>query len=279
MPKTIGVLALSVNLDTFRTHYFATCENFLQANVLANDDDIFVEGLVYTQGYDWPLSRTGLRIIRDDTMYNKGYSISEIRDYFTKKAFDEYGYDYILFADDDFKFGPRSGECILRDFDLMEDHRDVGITNFHYNIKLDCESYFGEYYDFNPSRVCTRSGIFVRRDAYVTWGGKDKVIYYEECVLACEAYMRGYRVVHSIADIIHITKRTGLGKTMEREYEDNFDEMVGGRQVMCRRGYFVPATNHKGFPDYRKPCKISPIAQHRHDVNHERIVKGLSPEL
>lgn len=275
MSKKIAVMALSVNINTFYSHYFSTCENFLSANM--TDEDVIVEGLVYTQGFSWNIMTTGLRVIRDDSMYKKGYSISEIRDYFTKKAFDDYGYDYILFCDDDFKFGSRSGECIIRDFRFMEENPDVGITNFHYNIKLDKRAYEGEYYDFNPSRVCTRSGIFVKRDAFVTWGGEDKVIYYEECVLAGEAYRKGYRVVHSIADIIHITKKSGLGKSLEREYKDNFAEMNGGRQVMHRKGYYDPVKCKDGTIDYRKPCKISKLLFESHLTNRQLIRQGLTP--
>ena len=277
MIKKIGVMALTVNEEIFRSHYLATYENFFQANM--TDLEVVVEGLVYTQGFDISEKEeyTGLHVVRDDSVFKKGYSISEIRDYFTEKAFEDYGYDYILFCDDDFKFGSRSGECILRDFQFMESNPDVGITNFHYNIRLDEETYSKEYYDFNPSRVCTRSGIFVKRDAFVTWGGGDMVIYYEECVLAGEAYRRGYRVVHSIADIIHITKKSGLGKSLEREYKDNFSDMVGGRQVMCRKGLYVPATDKDGTVNYRKPCKVSQVLADLHHNNNNLIRRGLNP--
>lgn len=271
----VGIVALSVDESILRSHYLDTYEYFLAANI--NPFGIVVEGLVYTQGYEIKNSQlyTGVKIVRDDSMFRKGYVISEIRDYFTKRAFEENEYDYILSCDDDFKFRPRSHESILNDVLYMERYRNVGVTCMHYHKGGPDDSVLQDivlptyYYDFNPSRVATRSGIMIRKEAFVSWGGEDKVRYFEEAVMATYAYQEGFRVVHSLSDTIHKTKSTGLGQSLERKYGKN-DIPQSGRQILHQKGLLDPSLDKEGNPRYDTPCKVSSKLLKDHLDNHRR---------
>lgn len=230
--KRILVLALSVNQDILCTHILNTWHLLRNSKGISYD----LQGVVFTQGFEHSSDFDDLRLVRDDSHYKVGLSISEIRDYFTRKAIKEYRPDYILHCDDDFKFTPTSRQFLDRDFRYMESHPDVGVMcMYHCNANK-----YETPYDLEPSRVATRSGILIRTDAFETWGGADQVRYFEECVMAAYVYRKGYRVVHSVSSTIHITKSTGLGKSLEREYgEDNIPN--NGRKILCDKGWFLPS--------------------------------------
>lgn len=266
MERKIKVLflALSVNSDILNTHFYESFEEFIEPQIINNSSlNYDIKALVYIQGFGSTHTSGLIDFVRDDTMFNKGYSISEIRDYFTTKAITEYSPDYIFHCDDDFKFRSKSLYSVCRDLAYLESHPEVGMTNMHYRKGGPAES--DEYYDFNPSRVATRMGILLRSNAYVSWGGEHKVTYFEECVLATYAYHAGYEIKHSISDIIHKTKPTGLGLSLERKYGKS-NIPGSGRRVLSELGLLIPSTDKIGNPRYDVPCRISNKLKTNHDI-------------
>lgn len=247
-------LALSVNREILNSHFYESFVRFIEPAIKQSKEDFQIKALVYAQGFDMTSSSEIIDIVRDDTVFNKGYSISEIRDYFTSKAIKEYNPKYIFHCDDDFKFRENSYYSVCRDLSYLDSHPEVGMTNMHYHKGGPSET--DEYYDFNPSRVATRMGILFRTDAYVSWGGEHKVTYFEECVLAARAYEKGYEIKHSVSDIIHKTKPTGLGLSLERKYGKS-NIPGSGRRVLSEEGLFIPRTDCSGEPRYDVPCKLS----------------------
>lgn len=275
--KSITILALSINKDILESHFINTFK-YIEDNIPKYENEFLINGVVYTQGFDQPKVFDHCKFVRDDTVYNQGYSISEVRDYFTDKiAYNPPHPDYIFHCDDDFKFGPRSLECIINDVRYMESCKDVGLSCMHYHKGgPDSDNY---WYNFNPSRVATRSGILFKVSAYDGWGGENKVRYFEECVLATKIYLKGYRVVHSVSDIIHKTKPTGLGLSLERKYGKN-NIPDSGRKILCDKGYLIPSkgTNEEGHTYYRYdvPLKTSELTEDTHFKNNLKLVLGLT---
>lgn len=267
--KKILFLALSVSEEILNTHFYETFVKFIEPIGLFEYD---VQALVYIQGFGSTHTSGLIDFVRDDTMFNKGYSISEIRDYFTQKAIKDYCPDYILICDDDTKFGFASLYSVDCDVSYLEKHPEVGMTNMHYH--KGGHDHSTKYYDFNPSRVAARSGILLRTDAYVTWGGENKVTYFEECVLATYAYQKGYEIKHSVSDIIHKSKPSGLGLSLERKYgKSNIPS--SGRRVLSELGLLVPCTDSEGNPRYDVPCKLSKSLQEIHNRNKERLLSNV----
>lgn len=267
--KKVLFLALSVNEEILNTHFYETFVKFIEPKDSLQYD---IKALVYVQGFGNSRTSDLIDFVRDDAMFGKGYSISEIRDYFTQKAIKDYCPDYIFSCDDDFKFRDASLYSICRDVEYLESHPEVGLTNMHYHKGGPTEDDL--YYDFNPSRVATRMGILFRTDAYVTWGGESKVIYFEECVLATYAYQKGYEIKHSVSDIIHKTRSTGLGLSLEHKYgKSNIPR--SGRRVLSELGLLVPRTDSEGNPRYDVPCKISKTLEESHIKNKERLLNNV----
>lgn len=267
--KKVLFLALSINEEILNTHFYETFVKFVEPIGPFLEYDI--KALVYVQGFGNSHTSGLIDFVRDDTMFGKGYSISEIRDYFTQKAINDYRPDYIFSCDDDFKFGSESLYYIDCDVSYLEEYSEIGMTNMHYHKgSYVCST---EYYDFNPSRVATRSGILFKTDAYVTWGGESKVTYFEECVLATYAYQKGYEIKHSVSDIIHKTKSTGLGLSLERKYGKS-NIPGSGRRVLSELGLLIPRTDSEGSPRYDVPCKISKSLEESHNRNKERLLSS-----
>lgn len=225
-------------------------------------DTYDLEAVVFTQGFDYEGQDSRVTYIRDDSYYRKGKSISEIREYFTLRATEEFGFDYILFTDDDFKFRDLSGESLYNNVMFMENHQNVGLINMKMTNKPCSDE--KDFSPINPTFVYMRGGILVRVSAYNGWGGKFKCIYYEEAVLATLIYAAGYDVYQSSTDVIHRTAHTGLGRTIEREHKEDFSTINGGRQVLARAGYVVPQTDENGLLNYRVPCKLSDYCENLH---------------
>lgn len=267
MSKVV-ILALSIDESILDSHFVSSFTNLRDSK-----EELDYNTVIFTQGFDYPDYVEGISFIRDDTMYNKGYSISEIRDYFTRRVISEMKPEFILHCDDDFKFGVNSLKSICNDVKLMEDNKDVGLTCMHY-----CKSGPSdppEYYDFNPSRVATRSGVLFRVEAYTTWGSEYKVRYFEECFLATEIYRRGYKVMHSVSDTIHKTKPSGLGLSQERQYGKN-NIPYSARKILCDINYLVPSIGKdKDGNDYLRydiPLRVSDSSFKLHNLYHKNLL-------
>lgn len=260
-------LALSVNEDILDTH-FANSFHYINESNDPIENDISYKAVVYTQGFDYNKKMNKVDFIRDDTVYRKGLSISEIRDYFTKKAIEDYTPEYILHCDDDFKFRERSMKAVCNDIKLMEEFPEIGLSCMHYS-KDGPEDNNGYQYDFNPSRVATRSGILFKTDSYEDgdWGSSYKVRYFEECYLASMIYKKGYRVIHSSSPTIHKTKPTGLGLSLERKYGKN-NIPDSGRKVLCDLGLLIPSVGKledgTQYNRYDVPLKTSNKLENLH---------------
>lgn len=255
----IIALALSVNEEILTTHFLKTWHHMKITPTINYD----LTGVIFTQGFDISTDDPSLRITRDDSHYQSGYTISEIRDYFTKIAIEKYHPDYILHCDDDFKFTDNSKNFLTDDIEYAESHPDVGVMCMYHTSRS------ATPYDLNPSQVATRSGILIRTDAFVTWGGESKVKYFEECVMAVHAYREGYRVVHTTTSTVHNTKPTGLGRSLEIKYGEN-NIPNNGRKIMCDEGYLLPAISKQdGSKRYdTTTLDLSPKLREEHDHNH-----------
>lgn len=259
-------LALSVNEEILTSHF---ADSFRYINEFSssfiNQEDY--RAVVYTQGFDYRASIDNVDFIRDDTVYNQGLSISEIRDYFTSKAIESYHPEYILHCDDDFKFREKSMKSVYNDIKFMEKHPEIGLSCMHYS-KGGPDDINGYQYDFNPSRVATRSGILYKTCAYEKgdWGSDYKVRYFEECYLASMIYQKGYRIIHSSSPTIHKTKPTGLGLSLERKYGKN-NIPQNGRKILHDQGLLTPSYNKDGSPRYDVPMRVSENLQSFHEIN------------
>ena len=255
-------LALSIDKEILDTHFAGT---FDLINKSSSSQLYSYRAVVYTQGFTYDKEVDNVEFIRDDTMYRKGYSISEIRDYFTSKALANYNPEFVMHCDDDFKFQSESSRSVYQDMIYMKSHPEVGLTCMHYHKNgppVDSEY----YYDFNPSRVATRSGILFRSEAFSTWGGDSKVRYFEEAVLSTYIYRDGYDIKHSISNTIHKTKPTGLGLSLERKYgKSNIPQ--SGRRILHEQGYLIPSLDKEGKPRYDTPLKVSEDLQKLHEIN------------
>lgn len=137
-------------------------------------------------------------VISDDNMYNKGYSISEIRDYFISKYYDLLD-DYVLIVDDDINYKHNSLRIIkgcLRS--ISKPNSDIGLINLVATYKNVSDIYIS---DANIPTVGTKSGILIRKSLlssnYPTtdnYGSYYKILYAEEPYLATKIYCKGYRV-------------------------------------------------------------------------------------
>lgn len=251
----VVILALSVNEKTLR-------EKLLQSSRYLYKYQI----VIITQGFEiTDINGPNLHFIRDDhfVINKERESISVIREYFTDKIINRHCPEYILFIDDDFKFRELSESHLDDAIYFMDKHPEVGLINFKMNHpdKLPYEYNF-EY--INPSFVYMRGGILIRTKAYQGWGGEDSVVYYEEAYLATLIYKAGYNVMSGYTDVVHRTVKSGLGRTMEEKYKDNFNEMRGGRQCLHRKGLVVPSINSEGVPNYKVPCKMSEFTESCH---------------
>lgn len=248
------ILALSINEQTLRSKLLDSSYNITNYRIVVITQGFTVEDF-YGPNVDF---------IRDDKFVNLKRPISEIREYFTKLVGEKYNPEYFLFIDDDFKFRDMSELCIDYALNFMNDSPTVGLINF----KMNCPDKLPKSYSFediNPTFVYMRGGILVRGRAYCGWGGEDHVIYYEESYLATLVYLSGYEVMSGYTDVVHRTVRSGLGKSMEEKYKDNFNQMNGGRQCLHRRGYIIPQLDKEGSPNYRVPCKLSDFTLKSHD--------------
>lgn len=260
----ILILALSVSEETLVSHFEDSFREYVEG---FSSDQVDLKSVVYLQGFSRESPCKQLFYVRDDSFYNKGFSISEIRDYFTSRAIREYCPDYILSCDDDFKFRSSFIQSLLRDLKFFIDSPSAGLSCMHYHKYCPEEE---DLYEFNPSRVATRSGLFFRVSAYPEegWGGQDKVRYFEECYLAAMIYKKGYQIYHSSSDTIHKTKPTGLGLSQEKKYGKN-NIPFSGRKILCDKGYYVPSQGK--LPDgstylrYDVPLKVSKILQKFHE--------------
>lgn len=264
MTTRVLITALSVDYKTLDEYFVRTYESLVN-HELSNKVDF--HSVVFTQGFVYDKVVKGIDFIYDDTMYGKGYSISEIRDYFTERLIEEYNFDYFYFCDDDFKFNTESLRSIYNDMTYMDINPEVGLTSMHYkkNGPGEVPDY---YYDFLPSRVAMCSGMMVRKSAFNGWGGSLGIRYFEECSMAAYVYANGYRVVHSLSNTIHRTKPTGLGISQERQYGKN-NIPKNGRRVMCEEGLFIPSIgkdeNGNKFHRYDVPLKNSEKLEKLHE--------------
>lgn len=260
-------LALSINEDILNTH-FADSFHYINESNNCSESKVSHKAVVYTQGFNYHSITDNISFIRDDTVYHQGLSISEIRDYFTRKAIKDYRPDYILHCDDDFKFREKSMKAVLNDIEFMENHPEIGLSCMHYSKNGPGDTN-GYQYDFNPSRVATRSGILFKTDSYEygDWGSPHKVRYFEECYLASMIYKKGYRIIHSSSPTIHKTKPTGLGLSLERKYGKN-NIPDSGRKVLCDLGLLIPSTGKLDdgteYSRYDVPLKTSDKLENLH---------------
>lgn len=277
------ILALSVNSEIFLTHFLKTYKEI--ESKISKYQNLNLTSRVYSQGFEvgkFLYNYPSLEVIRDDSVYHKNLSISEIRDYFTYKVLSELDQkgespDYILHCDDDFKFNYKSMESIIANLEFMESNPDVGLVSMYYSKSPEFSK--EEFYDLNPSRVATRSGILIRTCAFKGWGSEYKVRYFEECVLAERIYEQGYRVIHSHSDIIHKTKPTGLGLSQERKYGKN-NIPYNGRKILCDLGMFVPSVGKtedgSTYSRYDVPLRLSSKLEELHTFNHNRLLNSNS---
>lgn len=258
--KKIIILVLSINKDILRSHFIGTIRDKINRDY---SDECEIHAIVYTQGFDYDEEIPRCTFIRDDTYYNKGYAISEIRDYFTDKVISDVNPDYLFICDDDSKFQEGSMEYIVDDFNYLEDNPEIGISCMYYHKNKPNKEY---RYTINPSKASIRSGMLIKSDAYYKWGGECHVPYFEEVVLAVRSYYNGYDTIHSVSNIIHKSKPQNLGLSLVTKYGKS-KIPNNGREVMHKAGYLIPNYDTEGYPRYDVPLKISNELETNHINN------------
>lgn len=258
----LTIVALSVNEDILESKLMKTYHHVYDEL----KDKISFQLIVYAQGFDYSFEiPKGVTVVRDDSQLGK--PISAVRNYFTGKVLVSFPSEYVLFIDDDFKFRPSSGLDISYNLNYMDSFKNVGLVNFKMTNK-DCSN-LEVYQEINPSFVYMRGGILVRTSAYHGWDLTERDFspckYYEESILASKIYFQGYKICSSSTHTVHRTMSSGLGKSIEREYEGHEEDLTqGGRQQLCDIGWFVPSMKN-GKPNYRVPCKVTKYLKSCHE--------------
>lgn len=256
----VGVLALSISKEISEKLFLRTVSNFRSQNCE-------IIPILIAQGFDISEKSSEVKIIEDSSQIGK--PISVVRDYFTKMVLENFDLDYILFVDDDVNFKEGSGDVFAKYLNEIINDPSIGLVNFKESKKK------VPLKEVNPAGVYVRSGILIpckvlREIENNFWGGLDECIYYEECILALNIYLRGRKTLLGGLPILHRSRRDGLGKTIER-YE-NFDSIKGGRQILYSKGLICLKTDSEGYLDYRSKPSLSQTTLDLHRKESGRYV-------
>lgn len=269
------MIALSIDEETLIPY-----EDSLEKMAIKSEFDCELNVVIFTQGFgsscDSETNYLKIKYVRDDTVYNKGCAISEIREYFTKKALDLYpDSEFIFFTDDDFRFQDKSRYYLDKSVNEMVNNPLIGLINF----KRSNKEYRLE--TISPTFVYTRGGILIRREAYNGWSLYDlpKCTYYEEAILATKIYYNGYDIYSTSIDIINYTKRSGLGSTIKMQYKGREEELTtGGQQQLVSAGLTEYKLKKDGSPNYAVVTKLSPSCIKIHRLNQKGILMKYNKE-
>lgn len=259
----IAIVALSIDESIARNKIMKTIESVGISN-------FNIELYLFTQGFKInEITPINIRAIQDDYVYNKGLSISEIRDYFVSFYRSMLSnYDYIYFVDDDTSFKDESLSNIIRISEYMDDNKSVGLVN-SFNGKFK-----NEFEWISPMKVGTRSGIMVRSSGsnydLIKFGGQYKIRYYEESYLALNYYINGYDCKRTNNSISTRTKKgSGITDRLRDKYGyyiEMTDELVSGWTVARDLGYYIP---NKRYNDHFHLGEFTDLCENSHSSNRK----------
>ena len=248
------VLLFALSCNQERLNHDLLSDSFLPNIHLGAYGNNYYELLVITQGFDQKSDNPYLRIVRDDSVYKKGYKIGEIRQYLTDKYVDS-SCDYLLLMDDDMRAKSNFMKMLDSHVELMNSNPLIGLLNFKYGKEfISLESID------NPSKISMWSGMLIRYKSYKDSNQyRPYVSYHEEMILAMNIYLAGYDMKISNLDLFHNKNKlyTGLGSQLER----NNDIISGkfsdtGRYKACELGYLSTRSGMYGVNSCKPTDKL-----------------------
>lgn len=169
--------------------------------------------------------------------------ISNVRKVLTEEYEIFETYDYVVFIDDDFKYGPAA----FRQYDyflkVMDEHPEIGFVAMHRRIKTADRQKISplEYpYPHDLGAVSMRNGLLVRSSAVPSEGlFCPDIAYHEEMYMAAQIYLNGYQVAKGWMDIFHQSNKAGLGCKLQKEYDiSRSNEVMSSKRKLFEQGLF-----------------------------------------
>lgn len=170
-------------------------------------------------------------------------TISFIRDTLVK----EYGildkYKYVVFIDDDFKYGPKAFEQYDYFLDQLDKNPNIGFVAMHRRIKTVNRQQISplEYpYPHDLGAISMRNGLVVRTSAIPQNGlFSEDIVYHEEMYMAMQIYLNGYDVAKGWMDIFHQSNKAGLGCKLQKQYNiSKSNEVMSSKKKAYELGLF-----------------------------------------
>lgn len=182
-------------------------------------------------------------------------------------------YDYLIFIDDDFKFGPKALEQYDHHILELDSHPEVGFVacqrrmNGANRVRIDPIEI---PYPQDLAAISMRNGLIFRmgimdpQDLF-----DDRIIYHEEFYMALQVYLRGYEIGKAWVDVYHQSRVGGLGNSLQNKYhitENN--DIYSSKRVAHESGWF---STQEGVIYYSAPNtgKVSTAAHEQHTKNKE----------
>lgn len=222
MRNDICIFALSINPSELKNKLISSLySNYTPEQIAERNFQVVCQGYD-PEEYSW-LCSTYPEITFFSHEKVKG-TISFIRD----TLIEEYGvlekYKYVVFIDDDFKYGPKAFEQYDYFFEELDKNPDIGFVAMHRRIKTANRQKISplEYpYPHDLGAISMRNGLVVRTSAVPDSGlFSADIIYHEEMYMAMQIYLNGYIVAKGWMDIFH--KANNLGSVLQKKY--NFSQ-------------------------------------------------------
>lgn len=241
MRNDVCIFALSINSSELtRKLLHSLYENYTPEQIAERNFQVVCQGYE-SEMYSW-LCSTYPEITFFSHEKVKG-TISFIRDTLVK----EYGildkYKYVVFIDDDFKYGPKAFEQYDYFFEELDKNPDIGFVAMHRRIKtanrqkispLECP------YPHDLGAISMRNGLVVRTSAIPDSGlFSTDIVYHEEMYMAMQIYLNGYDIAKGWMDIFHQSNKAGLGCKLQKQYNiSKSNEVMSSKKKAYELGLF-----------------------------------------
>lgn len=190
------------------------------------------------------------KVIFDDAVYNKGLTISEIRDYFITTYHNLFNTEWTFVTDDDHYYNEGASEV----FEVLNQYTDDEIGLIEFKRKSNkADTPYREY--ANPYAVGLNAGLLVRSELLksVGFGSKYKIRYWEECYLATLIYSLGYEVLSSNKlDVSYRNSKSGITRRLQDQYGKYLENVPNsGWEVLSNLGmYTFKSDRHRNDSRY-----------------------------
>lgn len=241
MRNDVCIFALSINSSELsRKLLYSLYANYTPEQIAERNFQ------VVCQGYD-PTTIASLREKYPEITFLEHErvqgTISFIRDTLVK----EYGvldnYKYVVFIDDDFKYGPKAFEQYDYFFEELDKNPNIGFVAMHRRIKtvnrqqispLECP------YPHDLGAISMRNGLVARTSAVPESGlFSPDIKYHEEMYMAMQIYLNGYDIAKGWMDIFHQSNKAGLGCKLQKQYNiSQSNEVMSSKKKAYELGLF-----------------------------------------